>query len=176
VKFKNGIALNTDNYYKTGISSKILSIFVKGYFDRYISFNYKLFKKDFDFIVQNGMSKNVRSYNFKEKKIQSFLNEIKNIKFLIVEGIFAKEFSKTLYKKKFFLLELKTNKKSCMTRVIERDYKERGKLKKQAKNDFLKSWNIYYEKFRNEPIKRNTNEIIITKNTSIDKVLNNIFN
>ena len=34
-----------------------------------------------------------------------------------------------------------------MKRVIQRDIKERGKDKKQAEYDFLKSWNIYYEKF-----------------------------
>ena len=41
-KFKNGIILNTDNYYKTGIISKIFSKIINCYFDRKISFNYKL--------------------------------------------------------------------------------------------------------------------------------------
>ena len=44
-KNKNGIVLSTDNYYKTGLISKLLSIFVEGFFDRSISFNNKLFKK-----------------------------------------------------------------------------------------------------------------------------------
>jgi len=35
-----------------------------------------------------------------------------------------------------------------MKRVVQRDIKERGKDKKQAENDFLKSWSIYYEKFK----------------------------
>ena len=48
-KFKNGIVLSTDNYYKTGLMSKYLSKFVDGYFDKSISFNYKLLKKDFNF-------------------------------------------------------------------------------------------------------------------------------
>ena len=38
-KIKNGIVLSTDNYYKTGIISKLLSKFIDGYFDRKISFN-----------------------------------------------------------------------------------------------------------------------------------------
>ena len=42
-KNKNGFVLSTDNYYKTGLTSKLLSKFLKGYFDRSISFNYKLF-------------------------------------------------------------------------------------------------------------------------------------
>ena len=57
-KIKNGIILSTDNYYKVGLTSKLLSKFVKSYFDRNISFNYKLFKKDFDFIFNNGISIN----------------------------------------------------------------------------------------------------------------------
>ena len=37
-KIKNGIVLSTDNYYKTGLISNLLSRFVKGYFDKIISF------------------------------------------------------------------------------------------------------------------------------------------
>ena len=39
-KLKHGIILNTDNYYKTGIISKVFSILVTNYFDRKISFNF----------------------------------------------------------------------------------------------------------------------------------------
>ena len=52
-KINNGIVLSTDNYYKTGLISKLLSKFVEGYFDKSISLNYKLFKKDFNFIIKN---------------------------------------------------------------------------------------------------------------------------
>ena len=69
LKIKNGIVLSTDNYYKTGLISKILSKFVEGYFDRSISFNYKLFKKDFNYILKNGISMHERSYNFEKKKM-----------------------------------------------------------------------------------------------------------
>ena len=41
-----------------------------------------------------------------------------------------------------------------MKRVIQRDSKERGKAKKQAEEDFLKSWDIYYKKFKNKNIKK----------------------
>ena len=175
-KIKNGVILSTDNYYKTDLLSKLISKFVKGYFDRSISFNYNLFKKDFNFIIKNGISIQKRTYNFKKKTIKNLLNETYNIKFIIVEGIFAKNFSTTLYNQKFFLLELKTNKNVCMTRVIKRDIKERGKEKKQAENDFLKSWDIYYEKFKNKSIMKNTTKFIITKKTNIYNILNKIFN
>ena len=101
-KNKNGFVLSTDNYYKTGLISKILSKFVEGFFDRRISFNYKLFKKDFDFIYKNGNSIHNHYYNFEKRTIQTIFNETNNISFLIVEGIFAKEFSNTLNNKDYF--------------------------------------------------------------------------
>ena len=172
-KIKNGIVLSTDNYYKTGFISRISSKFIKGYFDRSISFNYKLFKKDFNLIFNNGISINERSYNFEKKTIKNILNETNNINFLIVEGIFAKEFSRNLHNINYIFLELKINKNECMKRVVRRDIKERGKAKKQAENDFLKSWDIYYEKFKNKSNKDNTNEFIITKKTNIDHIIKN---
>jgi len=175
-KNKNGIVLSTDNYYKTGLISKLLPKFVEGFFDRSISFNKKLFKKDFDFIYKNGISICDRKYNFEKKTIQNTLNETDNISFLIVEGIFAKEFSNTLNNKDYIYLEIKTNKNECMKRVVKRDIKERGKDKKQAENDFLKSWSIYYKKFKPNRIKNNTNKIIIEKNTDIDHILKKLFN
>jgi len=170
-KIKNGIVLSTDNYYKTGLISKLLSIFIEGYYDRSISFNYKLFKKDFNFIIENGILIYKRSYDFEKKKINNILNETNNINFLIIEGIFAKEFSRTLCNHNYSFLELKIDKNECMKRVVKRDLKERGKKKKQAENDFLRSWNIYYEKFKNKNIKINANEFTVTKNTHIDQIL-----
>ena len=174
-KIKNGIVLSTDNYYKAGLISKLLSIFVKGYFDRSISFNYKLFKKDFNFIVKNKNSINQRSYNFEKQEIKTYRKETNNINYLIVEGIFAKDFSITLDSNNFYFLELKINKKECMRRVVLRDLKERGKVKKQAENDFLNSWDIYYEKFKKRSLKNKANKFIIKKMTKIDSILKKIF-
>ena len=175
LKNKNGFVLSTDNYYKTGLISKLLSKFVKGYFDRRISFNYKLFKKDFNFIVSNRISIQNRYYDFEKKTIQNIRNESKNISFLIVEGIFSKEFSRTLDNHNYFFLELKINKNECMKRVIQRDLKERGKAEKRAEKSFLKAWDIYYEKYRNKKIKNDVNEFTITKNTNIDQILKKVF-
>ena len=175
-KNKNGIVLSTDNYYKTGLISNILSKFVEGFFDRSISFNNKLFKKDFDFIYKNRISICDRKYNFEKKTIQNIINKKKNISFLIVEGIFAKDFSNTLNNKDYIFLEIKIEKNECMKRVVQRDMKERGKDKKQAKNDFLKSWDIYYKKFKPNSIKNNTNKFIIEKNSDIDQILKKLFN
>ena len=175
-KNKNGIVLSTDNYYKTGLISKLLPKFIEGFFDRSISFNNKLFKKDFDFIYKNGISVCDRYYNFEKKTIQKILNETNNISFLIVEGIFAKEFSKSLNNKDYIFLEIKTKKNECMKRVVQRDIKERGKDKKQAVNDFLKTWNNYYEKFKPNSINKNANKFIIRKKTDIHQIMKKLFN
>ena len=174
-KIKNGIVLSTDNYYKTGLISKCLSKFIEGYFDRSISFNYKLFKRDFNFILENGISIHERSYNFENKTTTNLVNEINNINFLIIEGIFVKKFLSTLSNQNYSFLELKVDKNECMNRVINRDIKDRGKAKKQAKDDFLKSWNIYYKKSKNENIKKIINEFTITKETNIDQILERLF-
>ena len=175
-KTKNGIVLSTDNYYKTGLISKLLSKIFRNYFDRIISFNYKLFKKDFNFIVKNEISINQRFYDFEKQKTKNYLKETNNINYLIVEGIFAREFSITLDSNNFYFLELKINKKECMRRAVLRDLKERGKVKKKAENDFLNSWDIYYKKFKNKSMKNKANEFNIRKTTDIDKILNKIFN
>ena len=174
-KIKNGFILSTDNYYKVGLISKFLSNFVEGYFDRSISLNYKQFKKDFNFILKNGISINERSYNYEKKTLSNFLNETTNINYLIIEGIFAKEFSRTLCNQNYFFLEFKINKNECMRRVVQRDLKERGKDKKKAEDDFLKSWDIYYEKFKNKKYKKISRELTITKDTPIDQILKNLF-
>ena len=176
MKVKNGIVLRTDNYYKTGLISKLLSKSIKGYFDRSISFNYKLFKEDFNFILKNGISINERFYNFEKKTIKNFLKETKNINFIIVEGIFAKEFSNTLLNKNYYFLELKINKDECKKRVLQRDFKYRGKSKEEAENDFIKSWNIYYEKSNNKRRKNKTEEYIVTEKTKINQMIEKLFN
>ena len=174
-KIKNGFILSTDNYYKIGILSKLLSKFVEGYFDRRISFNNKLLKKDFNSILKNRFSRHKRSYDFEKKTISNFLNETNNINYLIIEGIFAREFLSTLWNQNHFILELNIDKNECKNRVVQRDIKERGKKKKQAEDDFSKSWDIYYKKSKNKSIKNNVNEITITKNTNIDQILKKIF-
>ena len=111
----------------------------------------------------------------KKKTVNNYLNETNNINFLIVEGIFAKEFASKLWNINYSFLELKIDKNKCMKRVVKRDIKERVKAKEQAEKDFLKSWDIYYEKLKNKNFKNNANELNISKNTNIDQILKKLF-
>ena len=174
-KIKNSIVLSTDNYYKTGLKSKLLSKLIENYFDKNISFNNKLFKKDFNFILKNRISNIERTYSFKNKSITKSIKEKNNINFLIVEGIFAKEFLCTLNNKNYLLLELEINKNDCMKRILKRDLRERGKTREQAEKDFLKSWDIYYEKSKNKCLEIYLNQILINKKTNIDRLLKKFF-
>ena len=176
---KDGIVLNTDNYYKTGIISQILSKTLVCYFDRKISFNYKLFKDNLEFILKNGFSNFSYVYDFQKKSVKKVYKSTKNIKFIIVEGIFGKEILKFFSSNSCILIKLKTKKKSCFKRVIKRDFLERGKNKNLAKRDFLKAWELFY-KNKNKKNKNIYLKKIIIKNksdiNSLPKKLSKIIN
>ena len=170
----NGIVLSTDNYYKTGLISKLLSRLLSNYFDRKISFNQKLFSEDLNYIADNKESKHSYLYDFNKKTIKKIFNNRKNIKFIIIEGIFATELIKDLKIKNIIFIELTTTKSSCMKRVINRDVRERGKNKLLAKIDFLNSWN-FYKQNKNISSKNKLIKINFSKENDFEKFLNKIF-
>ena len=145
-ELKYGIILNTDNYYKTGIISRILSKIVPFYFDRKISFNLKIFKRDLDFILKNGYSNYSYDYDFKKKTNKKVYKNTMPIKYVIIEGIFGKEIIRLSSYNNSILIQLKTNKQTCMERVIKRDFKNRGKTKDNARRDFLNAWKLFHSK------------------------------
>ena len=169
---KRGLILNTDNYYRTGIVSKILSKILTSYFDRKISINFELFNKDLEFILKNGYSNFSYKYNFKTKSVKKIYKNTKNIRFIIIEGIFGQEIVKHSSKKNCILIKLKTNKKTCMKRVVKRDYLERGKSKYLAQKDFIKAWELFHKKKNNS---RNfLKTIVIKKKSDINTLLTKI--
>ena len=174
-KVLDGVVLSTDNYYRTGLISKILSKLLFSYYDRKISFNYKLFMKDLDFIISNNKSNHKYLYDFNKKTIKKMLFHKTNIKFLIIEGIFAKELIYNSKVQNSLFIELKTNKSSCMNRVIKRDIKERGKNKILAKNDFLKSWDLYH-KNKNITLGNNITKLNFSKKQDLNEIINKLIN
>ena len=174
-KFKNGIVISTDNYYKTGLISKILSKIIENYFDRNISLNYTLLYKDLNFIINTGKCTHKYSYDFKNKTIKKSIKETANLEFLIIEGIFTENLLNNFKKNNYFLIELQKNKNSCMNRVITRDVKERGKSIDLAKRDFLKSWQFYYRKKKNISNKKR-NVFICSNKRDLYLIFKNIVN
>ena len=175
-KLKNGIILNTDNYYKTGIISQIFSKIVTCYFDRIISFNHRLFKRDLEFILKNGFSNVSYEYNFKKRSIKKLYENTNNIKFVIIEGIFGKEIIKSFSVDNYILINLRTNKKSCMKRVIKRDYEERGKDKNLSKKDFKNAWEWFYKNEKKNKSINYLKKINVENKGDLNSLLKNLTN
>ena len=173
-KLKNGIILNTDNYYKTGIISRLLSKIVPSYFDRKISCNLRLFKRDFDYILKNGCSEYSYEYDFKNKSIKKNYKKTNNIKFLIIEGIFGKAVINKNTKNKFILIRLKISKKICMKRVMERDFIERSKSKELAKKDFRNAWKLFHKNKLKKITGNYQKQIKLSKKTELDVIIKKI--
>ena len=147
------------------------------YFDKKISFNFKLFKKDFDFILKNGYSEFIYEYDFKNKSIKKIYKETKNIDVLIIEGIFGKEIINQNPGKFFILIKLKTSKKICMKRVVKRDFIERNKSKDRAQKDFIKAWEVFQKNNKNHQKYNKNNKMLnieITKKTNLGLIIKKI--
>ena len=175
-KIKDGIILNTDNYYRNGIISQILSKILTSYFDRKISFNFELFSRDLEFILKNGFSRFSYKYNFKNKSIKKIYKNVKNIRFIIIEGIFAQEIFKTLSKNNCILVKLKANKQTCLKRVVKRDFLERGKSKDLAQRDFIKAWELFSKNKKKYSSKYYLETIIFKKESDIEYLLKKLTN
>ena len=175
-KTNNGIILNTDNYYRTGIISQILSRLLTSYFDRNISFNYYLFNRDLEFILKNKYSNFSYKYNFRSKSIKKIYKKTKKIKFIIIEGIFGQEVFKNLSKRNCFLIKLKANKQTCLKRVVKRDFLERGKSKDTAKKDFIKAWELFRKNEKKYNSRNYFKTIFISNKKDINLLLKKITN
>tara|TARA_B100001093_G_C26633560_1_gene929969 strand:+ start:400 stop:1005 length:606 start_codon:yes stop_codon:yes gene_type:complete len=175
-KTKNGIILNTDNYYRTGIISQILSRTLTSYFDRKISFDFGLFNRDLKFILKNGFSNFSYKYNFKTKSKTKIYKNTKNIRFIIVEGIFGQEIIKTLTQKNCFLIKLKVNKQTCLNRVVKRDFLKRGKSKDIAKRDFIKAWELFSKNKQEYNSRNYIKTFDIRKKVDVEPLLKKITN
>ena len=173
-KLKGGIILNTDNYYRTGLISIILSKLVTSYFDKKISFNFKLLKEDLDFILKNGFFNFTYEYNFKKKSIKKTKKKTNNIRFIIIEGIFGKEILRSFSSKTCILIKLKSKKTICMKRVIKRDFRERGKSKISAQRDFKKAWKLFYKNKKKNNTNKYLKKIILRNNNDFKNLLKKI--
>ena len=161
----NSYILSTDDYYKTGFISKIFSKIIKSYFDRILSHDKRLLKKDIDYILKNRSIKHHYKYNFINKVTEKNFKNIVNIKTLIIEGIFSLELTDYFSQDQYFLIRLKEKKSICRKRVSNRDCVERGKNKILNFKEFNNAWNIYQKKE-----KKYRSKIIrgISLNTNID--------
>ena len=142
----NSYILSTDNYYKTGLISKISSKIIKSYFDKIISHDQSLIKNDIDNIIKNNLINHYYKYDFIKKVTKKHLKNFSNIQNLIVEGIFSLELTDFFSENQYLLIRLKEKKCICRERILQRDSIERGKNKILNLNEFNNGWNIYKNK------------------------------
>ena len=75
----NCYILSTDNYYKTGLISKISSKFIKSYFDKILSHEQSLIKKDIDYILKNNSINHYYKYDFIKKVTKKNFFKTRNL-------------------------------------------------------------------------------------------------
>ena len=167
----NAFVLSTDNYYKTGFTSKVLATFIKAYFDKPISFNKKLIRKDIKTILKDKKLSHFYKYDFIKQKRLKFYKEISEIDYLIIEGIFALEILEYFEKYNYILIRMKSNKRDCRERACKRDYIERGKKQNKSFKDFKNAWEIYKIKEKTFKLNHLKELFYFTKSSDIKKIL-----
>ena len=170
-RLNNSHILSTDDYYKTGIISNLLSKIIESYYDKNISLNSKLLKRAILKILNNKKIDYIYKYDFKSKTKKMILKPSSSIENLIIEGIFALDLINFVSNFDYLLIKLKINKNICMNRIICRDQIERGKDKKESIKDFKNAWQIYKtkEKFNNTLDKKR--ELIFRKDQNIKTII-----
>ena len=175
-ELKNGHIISTDDFYKTGNISNLLSNFIPSYFDRRISYKSELLKKTIKKILKDKEINYSYKYDFINKRTEIIYKNSSYIKNLIIEGIFALELLNFISTNNYLLIRLKINKDICMKRIYERDHIERGKSKKKSIQDFKKAWNIYEKKEKSYKILGKNKEIIFKKDPNVKSILNKLSN
>ena len=176
VELENCHIISTDDFYKTGKVSNLLSKFIESYFDRKISHNARLLRKTISKILKNREINYSYKYDFIKKRTEITNKKSLCIKNLIIEGIFTLELLKFISKNDFLLIRLKINKEICMKRINTRDHIERGKSNRTSKEDFIKAWDIYKDKEKYFKIPDKVQELIFTKDPDINTILKKLSN
>ena len=167
----NVCILSTDNYYKTGFLSKLISTFIRDYFDKSISFDKNLIKKDLINILENQEISHFYKYDFIKKKRFKFFKDINKIDYLIIEGIFAYEIIRYIKNYDYIFIKMKISKKICRERACRRDCNIRGKKLNQSYKEFNSAWNIYIKKEKHLENIKFKNIFLFRKSSDIKKVI-----
>ena len=176
LELENSHIISTDDFYRTGILSNLLSKFIESYFDRKISHDSKLLRKTINKILKCKEINYSYKYDFIKKRTEITHKKSSYIENLIIEGIFTQELLKFLSRKDYLLIRLKINKEICMKRIHERDQIERGKSKRNSKDDFIKAWNIYKNKEKFYQISDKRKELIFKKDPNVKTILKKLSN
>ena len=176
IELENCHIISTDDFYKTGKFSNLLSKFIKSYFDKNISHNSRLLRETINKILKNKEINFSYKYDFIKKRTEVLHKKSFYIENLIIEGIFTQELLKFLSGNDYLLIRLKINKEICLKRINERDQIERGKSKKKSTEDFLKGWDIYNNKKNFNKVLDKDKELIFKKDPNTKTILEKLSN
>ena len=168
--------ISTDDFYRTGKISNLLSKFIESYFDKRISHNSKLLENTINKILKDKEINYSYKYDFIKKTTKITPKKSLSIKNLIIEGIFTLELLKFISSHDYLLIRLNINKEICMKRIKKRDHLERGKSKRDSLEDFIKAWNIYKNKEKSYQILDKGKELIFNKDPNITTILKKLSN
>ena len=163
----NSILIKTDSYYRDDLIIKILSLFFYDIYDRYISIKDKKIIHTINSLIKKEKYAIFYNYDFKckiSRKQKSNMKKVKDIRYIILEGIFAHRLD--LNYKDTINIICYQKKEVCRNRRIIRDKFERGRNLNEVTLKFNKSWYLY---FKNVKKFIEQNKVIILK--SDDNVL-----
>jgi len=154
----SSILIKTDSYYRDDLIIKLLSFFLHDIYDRLISIKEKKILLTINSLIKKEKTTIFYNYDFKSKKSSKhlrFIKSQKNIRFIILEGIFAHRLELNYNNTINIICDQK--KEVCRNRRIRRDQLERGRNIKEVSRKFNKSWYLYFKNLKNF---KNQNKII----------------
>ena len=175
--FSNTIVISTDSYYRDDLIIKLLSFFLHDIYDRLISIKEKKILLTINSLIKKEKTTIFYNYDFKSKKSSKhlrFIKSQKNIRFIILEGIFAHRLELNYNNTINILCD--QNKELCRNRRIRRDQLERGRNINEVSRKFNKSWYLYFKNLNNFKKQKKIITLRSDDNNVYKKLINNLEN
>ena len=173
----SSILIKTDSYYRDDLIIKLLSFFLHDIYDRLISIKEKKILLTINSLIKKEKTTIFYNYDFKSKKSSKhlrFIKSQKNIRFIILEGIFAHRLELNYNNTINILCD--QNKEVCRNRRIRRDQLQRGRNINEVIRKFNKSWYLYFKNLNNFKKQKKIITLRSDDNIVYKKLINNLEN
>tara|TARA_B100000965_G_scaffold232027_1_gene194292 strand:- start:88 stop:696 length:609 start_codon:yes stop_codon:yes gene_type:complete len=173
----SSILIRTDSYYRDDFIIKLLSVFLYDVYDRLISIKEKKILLTINSLIKKEKITIFYNYDFKSKKSTKYIryiNSLENIRFIILEGIFAHRLELNYNNTINILCD--QNKEVCRNRRIRRDQLQRGRNINEVIRKFNKSWYLYFKNLNNFKKQKKIITLRSDDNNVYKKLINNLEN
>tara|TARA_Y100001968_G_C19315462_1_gene696424 strand:+ start:416 stop:1048 length:633 start_codon:yes stop_codon:yes gene_type:complete len=171
----SSILIKTDSYYRDNLIIKLLSIFFYDIYDRPISIKDKELIQTINSLIKEEKHITFYNYDFKykisSKQVRYFKN-FKNIRFIILEGIFAHRLNLN-YKDSINII-CDQKKDVCLIRRITRDQFERGRNINEVIRKFNKSWYLFFTNLKKFKAQNKVTTLRSDDNVMHEKIINKL--